>query len=149
MLKMEEFNMNDKIPVGSVRNFIFGGNANFTIQSEKTGTHYTYKVKRSKKNSSVFFICISDDYVGYLRFKGEKIYYNQGMNFEVSVRLQKQVKALLWVIANSDKLDGNVTVYHCGRCACCGRKLTDPESIERGFGPECFKRLYKKELCLV
>ncbi len=35
MLKMEEFNMNDKIPVGSVRNFIFGGNANFTISCEK------------------------------------------------------------------------------------------------------------------
>ena len=27
--------MNDKIPVGSVRNFIFGGNANFTMSCGK------------------------------------------------------------------------------------------------------------------
>lgn len=24
------------------------------------------------------------------------------------------------------------------KCQKCGRKLTDPESIERGYGPECW-----------
>jgi hypothetical protein len=28
-------------------------------------------------------------------------------------------------------------VWHEGRCGRCGRKLTVPESIESGFGPEC------------
>ena len=27
---------------------------------------------------------------------------------------------------------------HCG---CCGRELTDPESVERGIGPICWKKL--------
>jgi hypothetical protein len=25
-----------------------------------------------------------------------------------------------------------------GTCACCGRMLTDPVSVERGIGPECW-----------
>jgi hypothetical protein len=27
-----------------------------------------------------------------------------------------------------------------GECACCGRELTDPESIERGIGPICAEK---------
>ena len=27
------------------------------------------------------------------------------------------------------------------KCQKCGRKLTDPESIERGYGPECWNGL--------
>lgn len=27
-----------------------------------------------------------------------------------------------------------------GQCACCGRELTDPESIERGIGPICAEK---------
>jgi hypothetical protein len=27
-----------------------------------------------------------------------------------------------------------------GSCGCCGRELTDPESIERGIGPICWER---------
>jgi hypothetical protein len=27
------------------------------------------------------------------------------------------------------------------RCGCCGRALTDPQSIERGIGPECYGRM--------
>lgn len=27
-----------------------------------------------------------------------------------------------------------------GQCACCGRELTDPESVERGIGPICAEK---------
>jgi hypothetical protein len=30
-----------------------------------------------------------------------------------------------------------------GECACCGRQLIDPESVERGIGPICFDRYFK------
>lgn len=32
---------------------------------------------------------------------------------------------------------GKVEVWHEGKCCRCGRKLTVPESIESGIGPEC------------
>ena len=31
--------------------------------------------------------------------------------------------------------------YPSGKCGCCGRVLTTPESIERGFGPECWRNV--------
>lgn len=36
--------------------------------------------------------------------------------------------------------NGTVNVVEADTCACCGRKLTDPESIARGIGPECAGR---------
>ena len=35
---------------------------------------------------------------------------------------------------------GGWDVHHEGRCCCCGRRLTHPESCEDGIGPECRKR---------
>ncbi|MGB1276452.1 MAG: DUF6011 domain-containing protein [Nannocystaceae bacterium] len=32
---------------------------------------------------------------------------------------------------------GRVQIYHAGSCVMCGRKLTTPESLSRGFGPVC------------
>jgi hypothetical protein len=29
---------------------------------------------------------------------------------------------------------------HFGKCSACGRKLTDPESVARGLGPDCWER---------
>jgi hypothetical protein len=31
----------------------------------------------------------------------------------------------------------NLEIWHEGRCGRCGRKLTVPESIHNGYGPEC------------
>lgn len=36
--------------------------------------------------------------------------------------------------------NGTVTVLESDHCSCCGRTLTDPESIARGIGPECYGR---------
>jgi hypothetical protein len=41
---------------------------------------------------------------------------------------------------DEDSLPEMLEVWHEGRCARCGRKLTVPESISSGFGPECIKR---------
>ena len=32
------------------------------------------------------------------------------------------------------------------KCRHCGRKLTDPESRERGYGPECWAEVTKSEM---
>lgn len=28
------------------------------------------------------------------------------------------------------------------RCRMCGRKITDPESMQRGFGPQCWEQMH-------
>jgi hypothetical protein len=34
-----------------------------------------------------------------------------------------------------------VVIWHEGRCGRCGRRLTVPESIESGYGPECIGKI--------
>ena len=53
-------------------------------------------------------------------------------------------KAFVWLFVNMKHeqiLDKCVLIYNSGKCAKCGRTLTDPESIERGLGSECFTYL--------
>ena len=42
-----------------------------------------------------------------------------------------------WRNVEADRMPPEVEVRHCGRCGRCGRKLTVPESIDRGIGPDC------------
>lgn len=37
---------------------------------------------------------------------------------------------------------GDVQVWHDGSCGRCGRDLTDPLSVSRGIGPECWERMH-------
>jgi hypothetical protein len=48
-----------------------------------------------------------------------------------------------WSRLLSGRLPVTVEICHEGSCGRCGRRLTDPQSIERGFGPECAKVLGK------
>jgi len=43
--------------------------------------------------------------------------------------------------AKSDGTPFSVRCLHSGRCACCGRKLTVPSSLDKGVGPECYAKL--------
>lgn len=55
------------------------------------------------------------------------------------------VKATAWIARmlpfSVDHLMKEADWWHEGRCGRCGRRLTVPESIESGFGPECARRI--------
>lgn len=36
-----------------------------------------------------------------------------------------------------------------GHCKICGKKLTDPESVRRGYGSECYKRVLESRIGFV
>ncbi len=45
-------------------------------------------------------------------------------------------------VALIDKVyQGFVAEIPKGRCECCGRELMDEESVRRGIGPECTRKL--------
>ena len=44
-------------------------------------------------------------------------------------------------LSSPDSLMENADWWHEGVCGRCGRRLTVPESIDTGFGPECVKRM--------
>lgn len=57
--------------------------------------------------------------------------------------MKARVFAWLWAtrLSTGRELPEQVEVWHEGRCGRCGRRLTVPESISTGFGPECVKKV--------
>lgn len=129
--------------IPDLKRFMLAGNAVFTVVSGKTGTRFTYKVRAPEDaTNDIRFVSVlkgpnnETDY-GYLGFiKGGK--YVHGVKSKIGADAPS-AKAARWVCQRT--VEGQpiagVTVFHEGKCGRCGRRLTVPESIESGFGPEC------------
>ena len=133
-------------PVAALK-FIFGGKATFTLRSLKTGDHITFKCTKHKERDDLFFIkarrsTSTSGGFNYLAYFKGNAYGGTLRTSNKSVPLGNAFVALEWVVGNlmASRLPHNLQIWHEGRCAACARPLTDPESIARGFGPECWKK---------
>ena len=143
---------------GAVRRFIQAnklatGSAVFTLESGKTGKRFTYRVRQAIENEQpqdMFFVAVltgADNntdykYIGYIRrsvfWAGRKTPKPGDINTDAP-----SVKAFDWTWRQivRGELPEQLHVYHEGRCGRCSRRLTVPESITSGFGPECIGKL--------
>jgi hypothetical protein len=136
-------------------NFLLAGKAIFTIVSKATGVRFTYKVKKHAKKD-LWFVSVltgSDNYSNY-SYMGTIFSQNVSgvptntREFKSTFKSRITVdapsfKAFRWFfnqLESNGSLDA-VEVHHEGRCGRCGRRLTVPESIESGFGPECIQHI--------
>ena len=129
------------------KEFIFAGNATFTLESENTGNRFTYKMQKSDDLDDLYFIklLVGQDNQSDYRYIG--CYYRDSGYFHPSKKYQEidrvlwppSMRAIKFFFEKLDDLPPKLHVYHEGRCGRCGRPLTTPESIKRGFGPECVK----------
>jgi hypothetical protein len=115
---------------------------------------YTFRVSKPKdKDDSPYF-------VGWLSGPDNEASYSYlgilnpeaGSRAEV-VRLTRKSRAaegsqvlavarwVAWLILHGEPVPAGYYLNHAGKCGCCGRTLTVPESIDRGIGPECWARL--------
>lgn len=126
--------------------FMFGGNATFTIRSEKTSTRYTYKI-RQQNEGAPFFVSVlrgsNNDrdyqYIGCI-FGEDRGTLKAGAKGMIGA---PSFKALSWTLAQlaaHARIPDKLSIFHDGRCCACGRKLTTPESVISGIGPECAKK---------
>lgn len=135
-----------KLPSSKLAAFMFAGNATFTVRSEKTGTRFTFKVRQPKPDSPHFVsVLTGTDNEGDFSFLGSVFNYENychGKRSPISPE-SLSAKAAQWVVSRvirGEDLKG-CEVWHAGKCGRCGRKLTVPESIETGLGPECATRV--------
>lgn len=142
---MEESRLNS---AAEIQEFIFAGNAYFTIRSKATGTRYTYRVSKAKNDNSLygemFFVSLlagpentSDyEYMGVVDNKGFRLTRASKLN-----TTSNPVVAFSFLFKNISKgcLHDQLEFWHAGRCGRCGRMLTVPESVASGFGPECIR----------
>ena len=131
-------------------NFIFGGNAYFTLVSP-TGTRFTYRIYEPKKLKGnnpygVRYVAVltgsenttNYTYIGSLTKQNGYKYKSNGIGSDAT-----SVKAITWTLGKLQKGNdlGAVEFWHEGRCGRCGKKLTVPTSIANGIGPECMKMM--------
>ena len=142
--------------LAAVQNFILAGRAIFTVVSRKTSDRKTFRVVRAKprpgdgarepgwfvglltgpQNTTDFHYLgfIFRDGAGVLQFRPNKT----GWGVEA-------VAAFAWILgrvqAQDPRLLEQADVWHEGKCGCCGRPLTVPESIASGIGPVCEQRI--------
>jgi len=133
------------------KNFFFGGRATFTVDNGK-GTHYTFRISTPKHPYGLFkpyfasLLTGTDNETSYTYLgsvstdTGDIIMTRASKMNSDSV----PVKVLTWilkkVIGENFELPEGYSVQHAGKCGCCGRTLTHPESLKNGIGPECIKK---------
>lgn len=134
--------------------FFFAGNSVLTFRNNEAGTHMTIKVKqaRDKKDRKIklpiFFVharLLGDGESGYVYtatiFK-ETMSVKLAKGVEPGTKLHEVLKFIMTSLKNPASLkEKNVSLLHEGRCLRCHMCLTQPESINIGFGPDCLEHI--------
>lgn len=140
--------------------FLLGGNAVFTIECSRDfvedhpdcRSHYTFKiVHKEAKNgwpeSDMVFLLTGPDNQSDYTYAGKL----DGIRLKITQKScvgehswPKLILERVLVCALTNQLDkieaAGWRLMHEGRCCVCGRRLTRPDSIEAGIGPECAER---------
>jgi len=128
------------------RAFITGGNATVTLVSTNTGTRFTYKIRARDEGAMHFVSLLSgpdneNDYRYLGRIDASARFWAGRRNpkpGDVGADAPSSL-AFQWAwerLAKGVLLD-SLEIWHEGRCGRCNRKLTVPESLKSGLGPEC------------
>lgn len=133
-----------------IRRFILAGNAYFTVVNVITNNKLTFHIVRPKEKGPWFVWATNKK--GKYGFLGTIFQRTTGLEYDWGWRNGKFTKdsvanksfKYLWKKMLSNSLSAKIVFYHNSRCGRCGRRLTDPKSIKRGFGPCCFSVLVKQ-----
>jgi Family of unknown function (DUF6011) len=127
--------------------FALAGNAIITLQSLRTGEHFTYKIRAKQRDprfpSVVYFVDLlsgpdnNSDYFYLGIIANGEFRLTKGSRTTLDAPSFKAFR-FFW---RSTTLHPELLVRHEGRCGRCGRTLTVPESIDRGIGPECAQKM--------
>jgi len=127
-----------KLSAEHVKNYVFAGNATFSLFSSRKGNHLTYKLKKCEDKPLYFVYSIADNktsmYIGFV--------VNDIFSYSAKSAIPKEsykVVGFKWFLQRIDEIPDFLHVYHYSRCGKCGRKLTDEKSLNVGIGPECRK----------
>lgn len=137
--------------VEHAKTFVFAGKSIFTLRSQKTGNHLTLRVKKPKDTSKEqggweppFFVSVLDhadgqggySYLGTLN-RGRFSVTRKSPYYANTGALQVTVAGWFFSRLANNILPDNMELWHEGKCGRCGRRLTHPDSIATGLGPEC------------
>lgn len=130
------------------KTFLTAGNARLTLVSKKSGTRFTYRVRRPSEDKPWFVSLLTGpDNEGSYTFFGT-LFADGSFRHSRKSPIGSTAPSVvgfewLWRHLQAGSLPESIEAHHEGRCGRCGRALTVPESIESGFGPECIHHIGK------
>ena len=130
---------------------MLAGNATVTVVG--ASTRFTFKVQASDPEpgrAPMHFVKVltgSDNesdfqYLGTIDARGE---YRHGRKSKIAPSAPSAL-AFAWLWRNLPRAESEgafphgAQLWHEGRCCRCGRKLSVPESVAEGLGPDCAER---------
>ena len=128
------------------RRFIKVGHAVFTIQNRRTGNHLTFRVTR-RADRDLWFVEVlrgpdnENDYLYVGAIFGHEFRLTRRSRVGEDSMSFRVFRWLHQYLESQVDLPASVSVYHEGCCGRCGRRLTVPQSIRQGFGPECIQHV--------
>ena len=140
----------ERVEVSNPYGFIFGGNARFSIVNTKSGVEHKYHVKVSKDNRNLYYVHVKVEssyvYAGYILMNEDGTFtFRQGKKGHIEPK-DPIIRGLYYAakFGKDTPLPKPMAFWHHGYCACCGRKLDDRISINRGVGPVCWKSFERR-----
>ena len=133
----------------TIKNYCMGGHAVVTLSSPSK-VHHTYYIRAPWKDDKSDF---PDDvrFVYAKHMNGKWLYVGQIINNGTAFRQTKNsyfgerheiFKGMKYIIRMmNEDFETPMVLRHEGCCSKCGRRLTDPKSIERGMGKWCSKHV--------
>jgi len=134
-----------------IHRFLWAGCAVFTLVSGKTGTRYTYRIRVPKNNKNPsgigpYFVSLLNGpndyaYMGMVTKQRDNYVATQASRMGAEAPSAIALRWFLARAAQGGEPCGALQFWHEGHCGRCGRKLTVPESVAAGIGPECAGRM--------
>lgn len=134
------------------KTFITAGKAIFTLElasdfasQHSLPAHYTFKVNKKENTWFVSLLTGPDNYANYsylglLRPENGQVILTRKSRYNAEtwvVKLLQRTLQRVWAGEQVALENAGFRLHHEGKCGRCGRRLTVPESIETGLGPEC------------
>lgn len=138
---------NNTTPKINPLDFVLAGNATFTLQSRRTGTRFTYRVRKPSEDTPHFvqLLCGPDNTSSFrffaTIFKGIKLCHGRRTDISAEAPSAKAFKWFWERLLETRQTHKDLDFFHAGKCCRCGRKLTVPESVINGYGPECATKI--------
>lgn len=122
------------------------GQMEITLTSRETGKHLTLRFMTKTNIDGRWKRVPFAQGVCFVNYEGRRIATIVQRNGKSHVRYFTTNEALRWSIAYTlryvagtfEEDAGAARIQTTDQCGHCYHKLTDPESIDRGIGPECF-----------
>lgn len=127
------------------------GRLTVTVTSRKTGRHVTLRFRACDKEQGwqtvpfdaathVFIDDYDDERLATFYPKAGVLFFDDTANEAARWTVAAVLRYLAGCFADFERVAEIVAEDSCGKC---GLPLTDPVSIARGFGPDCFGALTK------